>query len=78
MKAKNHCEHGQLKRKPADFKHIFSVNTKDAILLLRHTCFGRICMYNVHRFDARKILRHMGMQLKKFTTFYYMKLGIFM
>jgi len=32
-------------------------------------------MYDVHRFDARKILRRMGIYLKKFTTFYYMTLG---
>jgi hypothetical protein len=35
-------------------------------------------MYNVHRFDARKILWRMGIYLKKFTTFYYMTLSSFM
>ena len=53
--------HGQLKRKPADFSNIFSVSTIDAISLLRHA-FSRQDMYDVHRFDARKILWHMGMQ----------------
>ena len=45
----------QLKRKLADFTHIFSVSTIDAILLLCHT-FSRQDMYDVHRFDTRKIL----------------------
>jgi len=54
MDAKNHRVHGQLKRKPADFTHIFSVSTIDAILFLRHACF-RKDMYDVHRFDTRKI-----------------------
>ena len=77
MYGKNHHVHGQLKRKPADFTHIFSVSTIDAILLLRHA-FSRQDMYNIHRFDARKILWGMGIQLKKYTTFYYMTLGSFM
>ena len=59
MDAKNHRVHGQLKRKLADFKHIFSVSTIDAILLLRHACFQKD-MYDVHRFDAINILRRMG------------------
>ena len=63
MDAKNHCVHGELKRKPADFKHIFSVSTIDAILLLRHACFWQD-MYDVHRFDARNISWRMGIQLK--------------
>jgi len=58
--------HGQLKRETADFTHIFSVSTLDAILLLRHACF-RKDMYDVHRFDTRNILWQMGMQLKKYT-----------
>jgi len=77
MDAKNHLVHGQSKRKPADFKHIFSVSTIDTILLLRHACF-RKDMYDVYRFDARNILWRMGIQLKKYTTFYYMTLGSFM
>ena len=77
MVGKNHRLHGQLKRKSEDFTHIFSVSTIDAILLLRHAFF-RQDMYDVHRFDARKILWCMGIQLKKYTTFYYMKLGSFM
>ena len=32
----------------------------------------------MHRFDGRKILWRMGMQLKMYTTFYYMTLGSFM
>ena len=40
--------------------------------------YGRIPMYDVHRFDARKILWRMGIQLKKYTTFYYMTLSSFM
>ena len=28
-------------------------------------------MYDVHRFDARKILWRIGIYLIKFTTFYY-------
>ena len=71
MDGKNHRVHGQLKRKPADFSPIF-----DAILLLRNAC-SRQDMYDVHRLDARKILWRMGIQLKKFTTFYYMTLGSF-
>ena len=76
MHGKNHRVHGQLKRKPADFTHIFSISTIDAILLLHHV-FSCQDMYDVHRFDARKILWRMGIQLKKFTTFYYMTLGSF-
>jgi len=78
MGGKNHRIHGQLKRKPADFTHIFSVSTID-VLLLRHA-FSRqdIYRYAVHRVDARKILWRMGIQLKKYTTFYYMALGSFM
>jgi len=64
------------KKNPADFAHIFSVSTIDAILLLRYS-FSRQDMYDVHRFDARKILWHMGIQLKKYTTFYYMTLRSF-
>ena len=75
MDGKNHRLHGQLKRKPADFTHIFS--TKDAILLLRYT-FSRQDMYDGHRFYAKKILWRMGIQLKKYTTFYYMRLSSFM
>ena len=52
------------KKKTADFTHIFSVSTIDAILLLRHA-FSCQDMYDVHRFDARKILWRKGMQLKK-------------
>ena len=63
MDGKNRV-HGQLNRKPADFKHIFSISTIDAILLLRHA-FSRQDMYDVHRFDARKILKRMGIQLQK-------------
>ena len=63
MDGKNHCVHGQLKRKPADFTHIFSFSTIDAILLLRHA-FSCQDMYDAHRFDARKILWRMGIQLK--------------
>jgi len=77
MDSKNHRVHGQLKGKPADFTHIFGVSTIDAILLLLHA-FSRQDMYDVHRFDARKILWHMGIQFKKYTTFYYMTLGSFM
>ena len=44
--------------------HIFSVSTIDAILLLCHA-FSWQDMYDVHRFDARKILWRMGIQLKK-------------
>jgi len=77
MDAKNHCVHGQLKRKPADFKHICSVSTIDAILLLHHACF-RKDMYDVHRFDTRNILWCIGIQFKKYTTFYYMTQGSFM
>jgi len=58
MGGKNHRVHGQLKRKPADFSHIFGVSTIDAILLLRNAC-SRQDMYDVHRLDARKILWHM-------------------
>jgi len=76
MDGKNHCVNGQLKRKPADFIHIFSVSTIDAILLLRHS-FSRQDMYDLHRFVARKILWRMGIQLKKYTTFYYMTLRSF-
>jgi len=76
MDGKNHRVHGQLKRKPADFSHIFGVSTIDAILLLRNAC-SRQDMYDVHRLDARKILWRMGIQLKKYTTFYYMTLGSF-
>jgi len=64
MDGKNHCVQCQLKRKPADFTHIFSISTIDAILLLGHA-FSRQDMYDVHRFDARKILWHMGIQFKK-------------
>jgi len=77
MDGKNHCVNGQLKKNLADFTHIFSVSTIEAILLVRHA-FSRQDMYDVHRFDARKILWHMGIQLKKYTTFYYMTLGSFM
>jgi len=77
MHGKNHGVHGQLKRKPADFTHIFSVSTIGAILLLRHA-FSRQDMYDVHRFDARKILWRMGIQLKKYTTLFCMTLGSFM
>ena len=77
MDGKNHCINGQLKRKPADFIHIFSVSTIDAILLLSHS-FSRQDMYDVHRFDARNILWRMGIYLKKGTMFYYMTLGSFM
>jgi len=35
-------------------------------------------MYDVHWFDARKILWRMGIYFKKYTTFYYMMLGSFM
>ena len=77
MDIKNHHVHGQLKRKLADFTHILSVSTIDAILLLRHA-FSCQDMYDMHRFDARNILRRMGIQLKKYTTFYYMTLGSFM
>ena len=45
-----------------------SLSTIDAILLLRHALFWQD-MYDVHRFDARKILWRMGIQLKKFTTY---------
>ena len=76
MDGKNHRVHGQLSRKPADFKHIFSISTIDAIVLFCHS-FSHQDMYDVHRFDASKILRRMGIQLKKFTTFYYMTLGSF-
>jgi len=34
-------------------------------------------MVDVHRFDARKILRRMGILFKKYTTFYSMTLRIF-
>ena len=77
MDCKNNRVHGQLKRKPADFTHIFSVSTIDAILLLCHA-FSRQDMYDVHRFDSRKILCCMGIQLKKYTRLYYMTLGSFM
>ena len=77
MVGKNHCVHGQLKRKPADFTNIFSISTIDAILLLRNAC-SRQDMYDVHRFDARKILLRMGIQFKKYTTIYYMTLRSFM
>ena len=46
MDGKNHRVHGQLKGKPADFPNIFSVNTIDAIVLLRHS-FSRQDMYDV-------------------------------
>ena len=59
----------------ADFTQIFSVSI-EAILLLRHS-FSRQNMYDVHRFDARKILWCMVIQLKKSTTFYYMTLRSF-
>ena len=77
MDAKKHRLYSQLKRKPADFTHIFSVSTIEAILLLRHVV-SRQDMYDVHRFDARKILRRICIQLKKYTTFNYMTLGSFM
>ena len=63
MDSKNHRALSQLKRKPADFSHIFSVSTIDAILLLHNACF-RQDMYDVHRLDARKILWRTGIQLK--------------
>ena len=63
MDGKNHRVHRQLNRKPADFTHIFSVSTINAILLLRHA-FSCQDMYDVHRFDARKILWRMGIQFK--------------
>ena len=66
MDGKNHCLHGQLKRKLADFTHIFSVSTIDAFLLLRHA-FSCQEMYDIHRFDARNILWRLGIQLKKNT-----------
>ena len=64
MDSKNHRVHGQLKRKPADFTHIFSASTIDTILLLCHA-FSCQEMYDVHRFDARNILWRLGIQLKK-------------
>jgi len=73
MDGKNPRVHGQLKRKPADFTQIFSVSTIDAILLLRHA-FSCRDMYDIHRIDARNILWRMGIQFKKYTTFYYMTL----
>ena len=73
--AKNHRVHGQIKRKPSDFTHIFSVSTIDAIFLLPHALFWQD-MYDVHRFDARKFLWCMGIQLNKYTTFYYMTLAV--
>ena len=76
MDGKNHRVHGQLKRKLADFSHIFGVSTIDAILLLRYAS-SRQYMYDVHRLDARKIFWRMDIQLKKYTTFYYMTLGSF-
>ena len=69
MDAKKHRIQGQLKRKPADFKHIFSVSTLEAILLLRHAFFWKD-MYDVHRFDARNILWHMGILLYDAEQFY--------
>ena len=33
-------------------------------------------MHDVHRFDARNILWHMGIYLKKFTMFYYMRWAV--
>ena len=77
MDGKNHRVLGQLKKKPADFTHIFSISTIDAILLLHHA-FSRQDMYDVHRLDTRKILCPMGIQLKKYTTFCHMTLGSFM
>ena len=62
--------HGQLKRKPADFTHIFSVSTIDVILLLRHA-FSHQDMFDIHRFDARKILWRMDIQLKKIHNIFY-------
>ena len=59
MDSKNHRVHGQLKRKPADFTHIFNISTIDAILLLCHA-FSRQDMYDVQRFDTRNILGRMG------------------
>ena len=56
---------------------MYNVSTIDAILLLRHA-FSRQDMYDVHRFDARKIFWRMGIQLKKYTTFFYLTLGSFM
>jgi len=75
---KNHRVHGQLKGNRKILRiFLASVGTKDAILLLRHA-FSCQDMYDIHRFDARKILWRMGIQLKKFTTFYFMTLGSFM
>ena len=65
-----------IKKETGRFPNIFSVSTIDAIVLLRRACFQKD-MYDVHRFDARNILWHMGIQLKKFTTFYYMTLRSF-
>ena len=78
--SKIHRLHGQLKRKLADFTHIFRVSTYYSRHFIIVSClvFGRICMTYLHRFDARKILWHMGMQLKKYTAFYFMMLGSFM
>jgi len=47
MDAKNHCVHGQLKRKPAYFTHIFSVSTIGPLYYCSKTIFGRICTYDV-------------------------------
>ena len=67
-------------KKPADFTHIFSVSTIDAILLLRHA-FSRQDMYDIP-YIGLTLERFCGVwvfiQLKKYTTFYYMTLSSFL
>ena len=66
MDAQNHHVDGKLKRKPADFTHIFSVSTIAPFYYCVMPVFSGICMtYKVHRFDARKNFWRMGYAIKK-------------
>ena len=53
MDGKNHHEHGQLKRKPADFTHIFSVSAIDAVLLLPNA------------FSCQDMMTYIGLTLER-------------
>ena len=72
MDAENHPVHGQIKRKPADLTHIFSVSTIDTMPFLARICLTYIGL-TLERFCGIWVF-----YFKKYTTFNYMMLGSFM